>query len=92
MRRNAECRAGELDYPTLPRQRKTYPEMLDMLGWCSWDAFYHKVDEAGLREGGGAAGSLGLPAGWVMIDDGWSETKDGKLVPSRPIPSNSRAG
>ncbi|WP_219838408.1 Sip1-related alpha-galactosidase [Paenibacillus sp. R14(2021)] len=70
----------ELDYPTLPRESKTYPELLDRLGWCSWDAFYHQVNEEGLLTKAEELQSLGLPVGWVMIDDGWSDTKDGKLV------------
>ncbi|WP_274652263.1 Sip1-related alpha-galactosidase [Paenibacillus humicola] len=77
---NAESALRELDYPTLPRSRKTYPALLDRLGWCSWDAFYHKVDEAGLLAKAEELQQLGLPVGWVMIDDGWSETKDGRLM------------
>ncbi|SFE19166.1 Raffinose synthase or seed imbibition protein Sip1 [Paenibacillus catalpae] len=77
---NVDAALKALDYPTLPRESKTYPELLDRLGWCSWDAFYHKVDEAGLLAKAEELQKLGLPVGWVMIDDGWSEVKDGKLV------------
>ncbi|SFI74060.1 Raffinose synthase or seed imbibition protein Sip1 [Paenibacillus sp. UNC496MF] len=77
---NVDAALQALDYPTLPRERKTYPAPLDRLGWCSWDAFYHKVDEAGLLEKAEELRKLGLPVGWVMIDDGWSEIKDGKLM------------
>lgn len=80
VKQNVDAALKELDYPTLARSSKTYPEMLDTLGWCSWDAFYHKVDEAGLLTKAEELQSMGLPVGWVMIDDGWSETKDGKLV------------
>ncbi|WP_164472643.1 Sip1-related alpha-galactosidase [Cohnella candidum] len=69
-----------LDMPTLPREAKKYPEILDGLGWCSWDAFYHKVDEKGLLAKADELQKLGLPVAWVMIDDGWSDIRDGKLA------------
>ncbi|NIK67841.1 Sip1-related alpha-galactosidase [Paenibacillus sp. BK720] len=69
----------ELGYPALPRQKKEYPEILDFLGWCSWDAFYHQVDEKGLLAKAGELHDIGLPVKWVMIDDGWSEIEDRKL-------------
>ena len=34
----------------LLRENKQLPEMFEYFGWCSWDAFYHKVNEAGLLE------------------------------------------
>ncbi|MBD2868799.1 Sip1-related alpha-galactosidase [Paenibacillus arenilitoris] len=74
-----ETALRELGYPTLPRRRKTYPEVLDYLGWCSWDAFYHKVDEEGLLAKAGELRESGLPVKWVMIDDGWSDIADRKL-------------
>ncbi|WP_276357128.1 Sip1-related alpha-galactosidase [Cohnella caldifontis] len=69
-----------LDFPTLPREAKTYPEILDGLGWCSWDAFYHQVNEEGLLAKADELRKLGLPVRWVMIDDGWSEIRDGRLA------------
>lgn len=80
VRSNLDAALEALDYPTLSRESKTYPEPLDRLGWCSWDAFYHQVDEAGLLAKAEELQGLGLPVGWVMIDDGWSDTKDGKLM------------
>lgn len=69
----------ELGYPALPRHKKEYPEILDYLGWCSWDAFYHQVDEKGLLAKAGELHDGGLPVKWVMIDDGWSDIGDRKL-------------
>lgn len=80
VRDNVGAALRELDYPTLPRERKTYPAILDRLGWCSWDAFYHQVNEEGLLAKAEELQKLGLPVGWVMIDDGWSQVEDGKLV------------
>ncbi|WP_127587054.1 Sip1-related alpha-galactosidase [Paenibacillus koleovorans] len=77
--RTTEAALLELDYPALPRSSKKYPEVLDSLGWCSWDAFYKKVDEQGVLQKAEEFNRLGLPVRWMMIDDGWSTTADGKL-------------
>jgi hypothetical protein len=66
--------------PMLPREAKKYPEILDRLGWCSWDAFYHQVNREGLLAKADELRKLGLPVTWFMIDDGWSEIRDGKLA------------
>lgn len=79
MERHVDIALRQLDYPTLPRDKKTYPEILDYLGWCSWDAFYHKVNEEGLLAKAAEMKELNLPVRWVMIDDGWSNIEDGKL-------------
>lgn len=73
-------RATSLDgIVTSHRENKTYPEILDYLGWCSWDAFYHDVNEEGLLEKANELKDLGIPTKWIMIDDGWSEIKDDRL-------------
>ncbi|HZG57134.1 Sip1-related alpha-galactosidase [Paenibacillus sp.] len=63
-----------------PRADKSYPEPLDYLGWCSWDAFYQKVDAEGLLTKTAELAAAGLPVRWVMIDDGWSEISDDKRL------------
>jgi len=70
------------DAPAKPRAEKTYPEPLEYLGWCSWDAFYQKVDAAGLLAKTGELHDAGLPVRWVMIDDGWSEISPDKRLRS----------
>jgi raffinose synthase len=59
-----------------PREERRYPEILEYLGWCSWDAFYHDVNQAGVLEKAGEFKKLGLPVKWFVIDDGWSQIKD----------------
>ncbi|MDI4648210.1 Sip1-related alpha-galactosidase [Cohnella hashimotonis] len=78
--RHAAVAAESLGRTGLLRSNKTYPPMLDRLGWCSWDAFYHKVNEEGLLQKAEELQRLGVPAGWFMIDDGWSDVRDGKLA------------
>ncbi|MDR6553139.1 Sip1-related alpha-galactosidase [Paenibacillus qinlingensis] len=79
MENQVDAALHALEYPTLPRAQKAYPEILDSLGWCSWDAFYHQVDEKGLLIKAEELQAAGLPVQWVMIDDGWSQTIDKKL-------------
>ncbi|MDR6882597.1 Sip1-related alpha-galactosidase [Bacillus sp. 3255] len=78
--RHVQIALQTLDYPTLPRAQKPYPEILDSLGWCSWDAFYHQVNEEGLLRKAEEMKAAGLPVRWVMIDDGWSQITDRKLA------------
>jgi raffinose synthase len=65
-----------------PRTEKTYPEILDHLGWCSWDAFYQEVNAEGLLEKSKEFKTKNIPVRWVMIDDGWSEVSDDKRLRS----------
>ncbi len=80
MRDQVGAALKELDYSTLPRERKAYPEILDYLGWCSWDAFYHQVGEEGLLAKAQEFKEQELPVRWFMIDDGWSQTSEHKLI------------
>ncbi|XID93452.1 Sip1-related alpha-galactosidase [Paenibacillaceae bacterium WGS1546] len=73
---NASGAAGKL------RSEKAYPEMLEYLGWCSWDAFYHQVNAEGLLKKTGELNDGGVPVKWIMIDDGWSDTGGGKRLRS----------
>ena len=63
----------------LSREEKSYPEILDYLGWCSWDAFYHEVNEEGILTKAEELKQKNLPVKWMMIDDGWSEVSGRRL-------------
>ncbi|MEK3889957.1 Sip1-related alpha-galactosidase [Bacillus sp. FSL K6-3431] len=69
-----------LGFPTLPRENKHYPEILEYLGWCSWDALYHQVSESGIIEKMEELEEKELPVKWVMIDDGWLNVNENRLV------------
>jgi hypothetical protein len=58
---------------------RPYPDELEYLGWCSWDAFYHDVNHQGLLDKAREFHDKGIPVRWFIIDDGWSETEDRKL-------------
>ncbi|KAL2340936.1 hypothetical protein Fmac_008876 [Flemingia macrophylla] len=50
---------------------KTPPGIVDKFGWCTWDAFYLKVNPAGVWEGVKGLVEGGCPPGMLLIDDGW---------------------
>ncbi|MBS6859724.1 MAG: hypothetical protein KH202_02170 [Clostridiales bacterium] len=60
------------------RENKQLPEMFEYFGWCSWDAFYHKVNEAGLLEKMEELREKQVPVRWALIDDGWSDAEYGE--------------
>lgn len=51
----------------------------DTLGWCTWDAFYKRVNMAGIHQGLRSLREGGHLPGWVIIDDGWQQF-DGQLL------------
>ncbi|OIW16414.1 hypothetical protein TanjilG_19130 [Lupinus angustifolius] len=53
------------------RERKKMPDMLDWFGWCTWDAFYTNVTSEGVEQGIRSFEKGGVPAKFVIIDDGW---------------------
>jgi raffinose synthase len=69
-----------LGFPTQLRENKRYPHVLDYLGWCSWDAFYHQVSENGIIEKMEELKEKKLPVKWTMIDDGWLDVKENQLL------------
>ena len=57
------------------RKNKSYPDTFNYLGWCSWNAFYHDVTDEKLTQKLEEFKSKGIPIGWILIDDGWSEAE-----------------
>lgn len=56
------------------RKQKTLPDFIDFLGWCTWDAFYEKVNYDSVREGLQALRKNGINPGFMILDDGWLHT------------------
>ena len=57
------------------REHKRYPEILEYLGWCSWDAMQINVSEEDLLEKCREFKEKDIPVKWVMIDDMWGECR-----------------
>ncbi|MDX2110813.1 MAG: Sip1-related alpha-galactosidase [Verrucomicrobiota bacterium] len=68
------------------RQQKLAPEFANLLGWCTWDAFYHEVDEAKVYEGLRTFKEGGVVPGFMILDDGWLDTTGDYLNAVTPDP------
>jgi raffinose synthase len=53
------------------RYEKPVPSTANLFGWCTWDAFYHKVAPAGIEKGLETFERGGVVPKWLIIDDGW---------------------
>lgn len=62
------------------RCERSYPEQFNYFGWCSWDAFYHNISDAGITHKVEEFCQKNIPLKWMIIDDGWSCVKDWKLT------------
>lgn len=70
--------AGKIAVPL--RADRPLPEMFRYFGWCTWNAFYHDVTDAGMTEKLAEFREKDLPVRWVLIDDGWSPTENDRLA------------
>ncbi|MGF1482864.1 MAG: Sip1-related alpha-galactosidase [Opitutales bacterium] len=55
------------------REEKTEPEMLDYLGWGTWDAFKQSIDAKRLARALRSFHEAGIRLGFVLLDDGWQD-------------------
>lgn len=74
------------------RAERRIPEMLRYLGWCSWDAFYREVSEAGIRQKAEELRAKEVPVRWMMIDDGWFKAEENVLLSMTPDPAKFPQG
>ncbi len=74
---------AELNHLPLLGERAV-PDMLQYLGWCSWDAFYQDVNGEGLIEKAKELKEKHVPVNWFLIDDGWLSTEGKKLTAYEP--------
>ena len=61
------------------REKRTFPEFLQYLGWCSWDAFYKEISEEKIRKKADELVEKQVPVRWMLFDDGWMNEKDDML-------------
>jgi len=57
------------------REQKQVPGFVDHLGWCSWDAFYSKIDEPKFVSAVRSFQKGGIKTGFVILDDGWLQNR-----------------
>lgn len=53
--------------------QKQIPESVNDFGWCTWDAFYSKVNPEGILKGVSDLKKAGVPPRNLILDDGWQE-------------------
>lgn len=61
------------------REKRTFPEFLQYLGWCSWDAFYKEINEEKIRAKADELIEKKVPVRWMLFDDGWMKGRDDML-------------
>ncbi|WP_263079534.1 Sip1-related alpha-galactosidase [Endozoicomonas sp. Mp262] len=72
-----------LPYPCKPKEGRLFPGMFDYLGWCSWDACYLDVSEEAVLAKAAEFREKKVPVKWMLVDDGWSEECDRRLMSFR---------
>jgi len=58
------------------REDKSTPRFVDLVGWCTWNAFYKEVDAQKVERGLRAFQEAGLVPPLVILDDGWQRGTD----------------
>jgi len=66
------------------RTNKSYPEPFRYLGWCSWEEYRKDIDSGLLQDAVQTLNESDVPVRWALIDDGWLQTKGGKLLDFGP--------
>lgn len=55
------------------RGNRKFPEILEYLGWCTWDALQIRVSEDGICEKLDEFKEKDIPVKWLIIDDMWAD-------------------
>ncbi len=55
---------------------RSYPEIFEYLGWCSWDAMQIRINREGLIEKCLEFRKKNIPVSWMILDDMWAEIRD----------------
>ncbi len=66
------------------RKKKTFPAILEKVGWCSWNALGFDVTAEKLVDVARSFYNQGFPLRFMLIDDGWLTVEDEKLVAFHP--------
>ena len=63
---------GRFDFP---KKQQQLPDVMNGLGWCTWNAFYTKVSgEKIVSAVQDFHKKLEIPIQWVIMDDGWQHS------------------
>lgn len=73
MRRCAQVAAKLLGQELKMREERQMPQVLEYLGWCSWDALQIRVNHQGLLEKAHEFRKKQVPVHFAIIDDMWAD-------------------
>jgi raffinose synthase len=62
------------------REEKSYPEILNYIGWCSWNAYGQSVGQSFVETNAKSFKRHNFPIGFFIIDDGWQQENNRKLI------------
>lgn len=62
------------------RWQKGFPATFGSLGWCSWNAYGNQVSEEKILASARSIRDRRIPLGFVLVDDGWLSTREGRLT------------
>ncbi len=65
-----------MNSPIKTIDEKTYPQIFEYLGWCTWDSMQIRVSEDGIMEKCKEFRQKSVPVKWAIIDDMWAHIKD----------------
>lgn len=74
------------------RSERKYPEVLEYLGWCSWDAFQIRVSEQGLLRKAAEFRDKQVPVRYAIIDDMWADVPNLSTVQDEGIRPSEMVG
>lgn len=66
----------------IPKAQRVYPEILEYLGWCSWDAFQIRVSERAILQKCAELKEKHIPVRWALIDDMWADVPGLNEIPA----------
>lgn len=70
------------------RWKKTLPEPFQYIGWCTWNSsnLGRDLNEDEVISGVKTFADHHFQLGWVLVDDGWFQARDGRLQSLLPTP------
>ncbi len=76
------------------RAHKTFPPILENIGWCTWNAsdMGKNLNEKFLLNAAASFARGDFPLGWLLVDDGWFDHTNSKLNSFRPDTSKFPQG
>jgi hypothetical protein len=76
------------------KKNKKYPEILEGIGWCTWNSsnYGHDQTDKHILEGGKYFYENKFPVNWIIIDDGWYNSTNSMMNSYYPSKSKFPKG